>query len=297
MTIIATGFQAHEVDAGQPMPKPAKSIYDLKKDSLTEVTQKISKPTQEVSKETEIAESSIDAGIDVSPEPEAEPFLVQKEEEELPTAELEDTQEEVTDSAEITKHTLSEDTGELFAGGLFGELATDETEAEDISNEADAIQEQFSKEITGLTDSEEETSEEPVKRYSLEDDHLENEDMPTLNPTNEQEETDNKEQTDSLIFTNKTVQIDEDRPSKDILIAKNKERELTIRELTSKLKTPSGLSDLEKEPAYKRRNVDLGDQPAHSSSSSVSRFTIGEKKDEKGSGLSENNPFLHDNVD
>ncbi len=44
-------------------------------------------------------------------------------------------------------------------------------------------------------------------------------------------------------------------------------------------------------PAYKRRNVQLNDEP-HSSESDVSRFTLNDDKDILG-----NNKFLHDNVD
>lgn len=70
-----------------------------------------------------------------------------------------------------------------------------------------------------------------------------------------------------------------------------------LKELSMRLRTPSGLNDLENEPAYKRRNVNLDDTP-HSSESQVSRFTLGE--DESGEGKSTlrgNNSFLHDNVD
>lgn len=72
-----------------------------------------------------------------------------------------------------------------------------------------------------------------------------------------------------------------------------------IKELSNKLKTPSGLADLETEPAYKRRNVSLLNTP-HSSESTVSKFTISEETDENGNkttGLKSNNSFLHDNVD
>jgi len=72
-----------------------------------------------------------------------------------------------------------------------------------------------------------------------------------------------------------------------------------IRELTLKLRSPSGLADLEKEPAYKRKNVTLSGSP-HSSDSSVSRYTLTEETDENGEKrveLKRNNPYLHDNVD
>ena len=66
-----------------------------------------------------------------------------------------------------------------------------------------------------------------------------------------------------------------------------------------RLKTPSGLADLENEPAYKRRNVQLSNNP-HSSESTISRFTLSPEEGENGEKRAEikpNNPFLHDNVD
>ena len=56
---------------------------------------------------------------------------------------------------------------------------------------------------------------------------------------------------------------------------------------------------MENEPAYRRRQIRLDDVP-HSSESNVSRFTLGDVQDEDGNnrtGLSDNNSFLHDNVD
>lgn len=70
-----------------------------------------------------------------------------------------------------------------------------------------------------------------------------------------------------------------------------------IKELTVRLKTPSGLTDLEDEPAYKRRNIRL-DEPPHSSDSQASRYTLSEDGETEGrSELRSNNSFLHDNVD
>ena len=80
---------------------------------------------------------------------------------------------------------------------------------------------------------------------------------------------------------------------------KANERIMKLKELSMKLRAPSGLADLENEPAYKRRNVDLDDIP-HSSESEVSRFTLSEEEGEDGemrSGLRANNSYLHDNVD
>lgn len=61
-------------------------------------------------------------------------------------------------------------------------------------------------------------------------------------------------------------------------------------------RTPQRLSDLENEPAYKRRNIQLGNMPPHSSESAMSRLTLTDDKDD-GSMIKKNNSFLHDNVD
>lgn len=79
---------------------------------------------------------------------------------------------------------------------------------------------------------------------------------------------------------------------------RTKERMERIQSYTSKLKTSSGLSDLEKEPAYKRKNVAINDIP-HSSEDQMSKFTLSEETEDgkRKFGLKENNSFLHDNVD
>jgi cell division protein FtsZ len=76
---------------------------------------------------------------------------------------------------------------------------------------------------------------------------------------------------------------------------KAQERIQKLKELSLKLKTSQGLNELENEPAYKRRNIQL-DNVAHSSESQVSRFTLTETEDKKIE-IRPNNSFLHDNVD
>jgi cell division protein FtsZ len=78
-----------------------------------------------------------------------------------------------------------------------------------------------------------------------------------------------------------------------------RERMDRIQSYTSKLKSSEGISDLEKEPAYKRKKIELNDVP-HSSEESMSKFTLSEGTDNNGQTkieLRENNSFLHDNVD
>ena len=73
-----------------------------------------------------------------------------------------------------------------------------------------------------------------------------------------------------------------------------REREERLREISIKLRTPSGLTKLEEEPAYKRNNIDL-EETVHSSEDEVSSFTLEEKDDDII--LNDNNSYLHDNVD
>jgi cell division protein FtsZ len=77
------------------------------------------------------------------------------------------------------------------------------------------------------------------------------------------------------------------------------ERVTRMREVSQKLRTPNGLNDMEREPAYKRKNIQINDTQ-HSTSSTVSRYTLSEETDETGERrveLKRNNPYLHDNVD
>ena len=72
-----------------------------------------------------------------------------------------------------------------------------------------------------------------------------------------------------------------------------------VREMSIRLRSPNGLSEMEREPAYRRKNVVLNDVP-NSADSTMSRYTLNEETDENGERrveLRRNNPFLHDNVD
>jgi len=62
-----------------------------------------------------------------------------------------------------------------------------------------------------------------------------------------------------------------------------------------KNKSPEEIDQMERTPAYLRRNVELSDIK-HSAESEVSKFTLGEDGDNNGE-IKTNNSFLHDNVD
>ena len=75
---------------------------------------------------------------------------------------------------------------------------------------------------------------------------------------------------------------------------RSRQRMDRLRNISMKLRTPSGLTDLENQPAYKRREVQL-DNISHSSESDVSKYNLG--KDSDDNPVIKPNNFLHDNVD
>ncbi|MBY0244047.1 MAG: cell division protein FtsZ, partial [Sphingobacteriaceae bacterium] len=82
--------------------------------------------------------------------------------------------------------------------------------------------------------------------------------------------------------------------STDDKIQKARENVMKLRDMTMRMRSAGGLQELENEPAYKRKQMQL-EQIQHSSQSHVSRFTL---TDENGqTEIKQNNSFLHDNVD
>jgi cell division protein FtsZ len=82
----------------------------------------------------------------------------------------------------------------------------------------------------------------------------------------------------------------------DEMYQRSRERIFRLKEISMRLNSPSGIADMEKEPAYKRRNVKFDNTPA-SSDSSVSRYTLSMDESQNKPELRPNNPFLHDRVD
>lgn len=114
-------------------------------------------------------------------------------------------------------------------------------------------------------------------------DEIKNEDNLSDNSFEENEITDSsKTQIDKSISTNSKKGLE------------SREREERLREISKKLRTPSGLTFLEEQPAYKRNNVTLESVPK-SDKEDTANFTL-----EQNGGdiiLKKNNSFLHDNVD
>jgi cell division protein FtsZ len=175
----------------------------------------------------------------------------------------------------------------LVSKAPLSEITVEEKQSEitfDITNEnnTEISEEPFLK--TAPVVAETPSSSETVKRYFLDEEPAEKKPEAPV----------------STVRNEAPAQSSSTEVSREELMRKSEERIQRIKELTLKLKTPSGLTELENEPAYKRRSLNLEDTP-HSSESNVSRFTINEdineETGEKKWNLRDNNSFLHDQVD
>ena len=83
--------------------------------------------------------------------------------------------------------------------------------------------------------------------------------------------------------------------SPDNMKVEARERENRLRAISQQLRTPSGLTNLEDIPAYKRNQIEL-DETSHSAENEISTYTLSDGKN-NSTELKQNNSFLHDNVD
>ena len=83
--------------------------------------------------------------------------------------------------------------------------------------------------------------------------------------------------------------------SPDNMKVEARERENRLRAISQQLRTPSGLTNLEDIPAYKRNEIEL-DETSHSAENEISTYTLSDGKN-NSTELKQNNSFLHDNVD
>ena len=119
---------------------------------------------------------------------------------------------------------------------------------------------------------------------------------PPSDEDEEQSDSDEEQSWNQSIEDKQTISLSE--PSVEENKELTKQRLDRIQKESQKMKSPLGISEMENEPAYKRRNIKLDEDFPKSDDSNVSRFSLG-NQDENGnnSGLSDNNSFLHDNVD
>lgn len=137
-----------------------------------------------------------------------------------------------------------------------------------------------------------------IIKYSLFDDQKtskeEEHSVPEIQPNNKLNETFIIVKTDESVEDN-SEPVKESSAERTDVPLHTMERIKKLKELSMKIKTPQGVSELEKEPAYIRKNVSLSTLTP-SDESHVSKYTLSEGEDKKVE-LKQNNSFLHDNVD
>ncbi|MBT4774491.1 MAG: cell division protein FtsZ [Crocinitomicaceae bacterium] len=310
ITIVATGFKMAP-DTGVLQKLPERVKRNLDEEVKTNITAPIESPTQSVLPKME-APTLAEEELVLKPKVEET-----KEEEQAdvdadlkPAAQSEFTfdmtnkgSEKVEDNeeAEVKRYVLEDDTEEspldtwvessqrnmdVGAGADKVELEDKEesnwqpvlkTNADD-NDQVDHVEEQ--QVVTDRLETESVDQSEEVK--SQNDENLSDKESWNWKPTEESTESQKIADDSSEISREEQEQLAEDRISR-------------IKRISLKLKTPSGIADLEDEPAYKRRNIKLDDIEG-SDESAETRMSLGEN-DEGTSGLSTGNSFLHDNVD
>jgi len=325
VTIIATGFNVSP-DTGLPQKQPEKVKMNLEEERPAIIATPIQSPIQSpVSSVQNNVESNINEPyvikreeVKVEPVSVVEPNEVEEREIEAPVepqvtndlfTKVEASTEELTytESLENTESIKEVESFENEIKETFTQNFQEPTveniissEIEDISEDlAPTLDTESTPNVNMVWDFQAPKNEEPISneieieepkgdgkvRYFLEDEIEEIESVESSFEANTLEEI---KPTQEVVAN--------DAPTIEDNIELAKQRIERIRQNSQKLKTVSGLSEMESEPAYKRRQIRLEDTP-HSSESSVSRFTLGDASDENRSGLSDNNSFLHDNVD
>ena len=210
-----------------------------------------------------------------------------------------------------------EETGSFKQSKQVGQMRTNpvELETEDDMYLKDLEDEEIAEGQT--QDKEVETSERPIERFDLFGEKLEDKEpeqehaeVENTQPRYEEREADKNREDKEVFHLDRSDEDREDKSREDekrlshrvnaeVVAELNRERLRNLREISNRLKTPEGLDQLEKEPAFKRRKIQLDNVP-HGKDSEVSRYTVTEERDENGgtrTGLRPNNSFLHDNVD
>ncbi len=264
VTVIATGFHSTP-DTGVPAKMPEKKVHNLNDERPTMITQPIASPTQ--------AQVVVTVTPPVAEEPKEEEPYLKPVVQETETPQMETPVQETVVQPQAT--------------------VIDEPELKTItpvSGETPVAQKEAIQEAQPVAE-----KPEVIRHWLVEDEPASP--APAQEPKAAKPEV--KEAQSALNFGDISAEAGDKHLSAEEQQQRAHERMNRIRELSSRLKTPAGLNDLENEPAYMRRNVTLTQTP-HSSESSVSKLSISDDTDEQGNkttGLRSNNSFLHDNVD
>ncbi|MBK7856578.1 MAG: cell division protein FtsZ [Bacteroidetes bacterium] len=84
--------------------------------------------------------------------------------------------------------------------------------------------------------------------------------------------------------------------TEDDIFKRTRERLEKLKQLSYRMSSPNNIVEMEKEPAYKRRGVQLGDVKPSTDEGNISRVSLDNDANNKPS-LNSNNKFLHDKAD
>lgn len=209
-------------------------------------------------------------------------------EDERPTIITQEIENPVQDNPEVQENVVKQQVEE--DAPLTNEVKRYVLEEEQVDQVQDYTNE-TSEVVNERTELETEANDGKI-RFMLEEDE---ETEPMANPSPEMS-------TKNIIETEQQMEVINDIDAEE---RSTETKEMTedrinrIKLATQKLRSPLGLNEMENEPAFKRRNIEL-DNVKKSNDSNISRFTLWENEDENGAkntGLSDSNSFLHDNVD
>lgn len=239
VTVIATGFSSTPITGFEKAPEQKRTV--LEEETKAEIKTPLASPT----------ESNVWGSAKEVTSTQEDPFI------KVTSTETEMKKEESYSNSfsEVKKMNLEDD---------------DAIEQSAINFDWDVAQEKSSTDM--VSESNISTSNE-IKKYSLDDEILDDE----------------VEATDSTDEKRHVLSPEEQQ-------RKQHERMSRIHEFTSRLKKTEGIIQFEKEPAYTRRNVNIENDSNFSSDSDSSRYGV--EMDENGDmKLRSGNSFLHDNVD
>lgn len=259
VTVIATGFGKKKLNNVGVIQEPTKIKHNLEDEQPTHTTESTNEPTN-----TDLVDEFESPYLKTT-----QPVL----DFDTPSNEEEDTQK-ITFNLDDDDETIKEKRNSFAENEITNENTTNSNSSETTHeyNEAENVEKTI---FWNLNDE--------VENYEAS-----NESGTANSPTQDENKIEAEpEEKSAMVYSPKI-------PTEDQL-RRNNERILKIKELGMKMKTPSGITDLEKEPAYKRRNINLS-EPPHSSESNVSRFSLNDDEDGKPK-LKDGNSFLHDNVD
>ncbi len=289
ITLIATGFEANKSIGGiQTLKKQAKVVHSLKEDNEVDVKNEIAeteKPFEPklITPQNPIIEApkveQIKMELDVPftntlDEPAQSLGVTNLAKQAIETS----IPETETETPKIVHNLYDEEVvseKENHSDNSIDDIAVEEGKF-DFSNN-DKIEKGYISEESNQQKSETLKFEEPVKP-SFE---------PKFNEIHTQQSNEAQPKISKSTFA--------DELDAEERLKRSHQRLSQLNNLTSKLKTPSTISDLENEPAYIRKQVRL-DNVQHSSENNVSRFTLG-NDGENNPEIRSNNSFLHDNVD